>query len=81
MSGVISTSVTGVDASGNAVVYIPPQVIPVVTGYNVVNGTYQMVPAGDAWPPSPGVWQTNGASGSSTVAQALTYRGVTITPL
>ena len=81
MSGVISTSVTGVDASGNAVVYIPPQVIPVVTGYNVVNGTYQMVPAGGTWPPSAGIWQLANGSGNSTVTETVTFQVVTITPL
>ena len=77
----ISTSVTGVDASGNAVVYQPPNVVPVTKGFNVVNGQYQQILAGEAWPSAPGVWQVAGGSGSSTITETLQFRVVTIGPL
>ena len=76
-----STSVVGVDATGAAQVYEPPNVIPVKTGFNVANGTYVPIPAGDPWPPSPGVYQLANGSGASTVTETLTFRTVTITPL
>ena len=60
----ISTSVTGVDASGNAFVYIPPNVVPVAKGFNVVNGTYVPVAAGDDWPSGPGTYQVGNGSGN-----------------
>ena len=77
----ISTSVTGVDANGNAFVYAPPNVFPVTKGYNIANGTYVPVPAGDTWPSAPGVWQVGNGSGASTVTETLTFRAVTITPI
>ena len=76
-----STSVVGVDASGAAQVYEPPNVIPVTVGYNVSNGMYQQINAGSDWPPAPGIWQMANGSGGSTVATELTYRQVFITPL
>ena len=77
----VSTSVVGVNQQGVAQVYEPPQVIPVTMGYNVANGTYVPIPAGDAWPPAPGVYQLANGSGASTITQTLTFRVVTITPL
>jgi hypothetical protein len=76
-----STSVVGVDASGAAQVYEPPNVIPVKTGFNVANGTYQQIQAGETWPPSPGVYQIGNGSGASTVTETVQFRTVTITPL
>ena len=76
-----STSVVGVNQAGVAQVYEPPNVIPVTTGYNVANGTYVQIPAGDAWPPSPGIYQLATGSGASTITATLTFRVVTIVPL
>ena len=77
----ISTSVTGVDASGEAFVYQPPNVVPVSKGYNIANGTYLQIQAGNTWPPSMGIWQVGNGSGASTVTEAVTYQVVTIQPL
>ena len=77
----VSTSVVGVNQAGIAQVYEPPQVIPVTMGYNVANGTYQPIPAGDPWPPSPGIWQLANGSGASTMTTTLQFRVVTIVPL
>ena len=77
----LSTHVVAVNATGEAVVYQPPNVIPVSKGYNVVNGVYVPVPAGDDWPSGPGTYQVGNGSGNSTVVTAVTYRQVTITPL
>ena len=77
----ISTGVSGIDAAGDAFIYQPPNVVPVAKGNTVVNGQYVQIPAGDAWPSGPGVWQLAGGSGASTVTATLTFRTVTITPL
>ena len=76
-----STSVVGVDATDAAQVYEPPNVIPVKTGYNVANGQYGFIQAGDPWPPAPGIYQLANGSGASTVTETITFRVVTIVPL
>ena len=77
----VSTSVVGVNQAGVAQVYEPPNVIPVTTGYNVANGQYVQIPAGDPWPPAPGVYQLANGSGASTITATVTFRVVTIVPL
>lgn len=80
MSGVLSTSVSAVDAAGVVFVYVPPNVIAIPRGFSVVNGTYNQIQAGDQVTlDSSGPVQFANGSGQLQAVGTVTYRVVTIT--
>lgn len=74
----ISTSAIGISDEGTVEVYVPPNVIEIPFGYNVINGTYIPVTAGDQVTLS-GINQLAGGSGLLQATGPVTYRTVTIT--
>lgn len=79
MSATLSTSVSAVDSDGTVFVYVPPNVVAIPRGYQIVNGTYQNLPAGTQ-ATLDGVYQFANGSGQFQALGPVTYRIVTITP-
>lgn len=73
----LSTSTSGVTADGTVLVYVPPNVTAIPRGYNVVNGTYNQVQAGETAALS-GVVQIPSGSGQFQATGQVVYRLVTI---
>lgn len=78
MSATLSTSVSAVDADGTVFIYVPPNVVAIPRGFNVVNGTYQNLPAGTQ-ATLEGVYQFANGSGQFQALGTVVYRLVTIT--
>ena len=78
MSLTLSTSVSAIDNAGTAWVYVPPNVVAIPRGYNVANGTYQQINAGDQVSLA-GIYQFANGSGQFQATGLVTYRVVTVT--
>lgn len=77
MSGVLGTSVSAIDNAGTVFVYVPPNVIAIPRGFQVTNGNYQQINAGDQVSLN-GVYQFANGSGQLQATGLVTYRIVTI---
>lgn len=74
----IRTSDVGITPDGRVFLYVPPGVTGLPPTYNVVNGTYVPVAAGEQATLS-GINQLAGGSGLFQATGPVTYRIVTIT--
>lgn len=75
----VTTGRSAIDANGDVFVYIPPNAGLVNRGFNIVNGTYNQVNAGDIATLS-GIVQFAGGSGRLEAIGSATYQAVTIVP-
>lgn len=73
----ITTSTNGVDAAGDLFTYAMGGVSVIDKGFNIVNGNYQQVVAGDQITLA-GVWQFANGSGQLQATGPAQYRIVTI---
>lgn len=74
----LSTSTSAIDGGGTVFVYVPPNVTAIDRGFNIANGTYQQINAGDQVSLQ-GIYQFANGSGQLQATGQVVYRVVTIT--
>lgn len=76
----ISTSVVGVDASGNPVIYTPPYANTVAIGSSVTFGMWANLEEFDTLPPAPVIVEISAGAAPLQAMNQVVWRTVTLTP-